>query len=221
VPLTPAQVLQLSTAIAGYAFPPAYFDYSAGAPVIGLTMAQVEARIRSDLTAGVPSRTKDGLSNVLYWGFTQMGGLSDVRVGQFRTNVSPMQLRAASLLLSGTPRPTLQSIKKLLLPQFSGVSFVSKVRMFLDPAGSATLDQQIMKIHGVRPTTVLAAVRPSKTNIPVSAANSAAYEAWCERLDYIRNMYLPHLRVVDIERGLFHLIQSGNVETSAVLLADA
>jgi hypothetical protein len=184
-------------------------------------MAKVEARIRSDLTAGVPSQTKDGLSNVLYWGFAQMGGLADVRVGHFRTRVNQERLQAASLLLSGTPRPTLQAIKNLRLPQFSGVSFVSKVRMFLDPAGSATLDQQIMKIHGERPTTVLAAVRPSKTNIPVSATNSAAYEAWCERLDYIRKKYLPNVRVVDIERGLFHLIQSGNVATSAVLLDDA
>jgi len=184
-------------------------------------MTNVEARIRSDLTAGDPSRTKDGLSNVLYWGFTQMGGLANVRVDYFRTKVSPTQLVEASLLLSGTPRPTLLSIKKLRLPQFSGVSFVSKVRMFLDPTGSATLDQQIMKIHGVRPTTVLAAVRPSKTNIPVSAANSGAYEAWCERLNYIRRMYLPNFRVVDIERGLFHLIQCGNVATSANLLADA
>jgi hypothetical protein len=150
-----------------------------------------------------------------------MGGLADVRVGHFRTTVSPTQLRAASLLLSGSPRPTLLSIKKLGLPQFSGVSFVSKVRMFLDPVSSATLDQQIMKIRGVRPTTVLAAVRPGKTTIPVSAANSAAYEAWCERLDYIRKTYLPAVRVVDIERGLFHLIQSGNLATSADLLADA
>jgi hypothetical protein len=78
-----------------------------------------------------------------------------------------------------------------------------------------------MKIHGERPTTVLAAVRPSKTNIPVSATNSAAYEAWCKRLDYIRKKYLPNVRVVDIERGLFHLIQSGDVATSAVLLDDA
>lgn len=59
-----------------------------------------------------------------------------------------------------------------------------------------------------------------KTNIPVSAVNSAAYEAWCERLDYIRKTYLPDVRVVNIERGLFHLIQSGNPATSADLLAD-
>ena len=143
------------------------------------------------------------------------------RLVALRNRVSQEQLQAASLLLSATPRPTLRAIKNLRLPQFSGVSFVSKVRMFLDPAGSATLDQQIMKIHGERPTTVLAAVRRSKTNIPVSVANSAAYEAWCKRLDCIRNMYLPSVRVVDIERGMFHLIQSGDVATSAILLADA
>lgn len=190
MPLSTSQVHQLSTAIAGYAFPSAYFDYVANIPVVGLTMPQVESRIRSDLISGAPSLTKDGLSNVLYWGFAQMGGLASVRVDRFRTQISQPQLQAASQLLSGTPRPALHAIASLRLPQFSGVSFVSKVRMFLDPTRSATLDQQIMKIHGVRATTVLAAVRRSKTSIPVSAANSAAYEAWCDRLDYIRSTYL-------------------------------
>ncbi len=221
MPLTRSQVHQFNTAIAGYAFPPAYFDFIANAPIVGLTMAQVEARIRSDLIAGTPSQMKDGLSNVLYWGFAQMGGLASVRVNQFRTRVTQRQLQAASQLLSGIPRPPLRVIANLRLPQFSGASFVSKVRMFLDPAGSATLDQQIMKIHEVRPTTVLAAVRRSKTSIPVSAANSAAYEAWCDRLNHIRITYLPSVRVVDVERGLFHLIQSGHVGIAADLLADA
>jgi hypothetical protein len=221
MPLTAAQLIQLSTAIARYAFPRAYFDYTANAPVTGLTMPQVEARIRNDLLAGTVSQTKDGLSNVLYWGFAQMGGLAPIRVARFRSQVSQQQLQAASHLLRATPRPALYPFARLGLPQFSGVSFVSKVRMFLDPTGSAALDSQIMKIHSLRPTTVLAAVRTYKTRIPVSAANSAAYEAWCDRLDCIRTTYMPTVRVVDIERGLFHLIQAGHAYSAADLLADA
>ncbi|MEN4918461.1 hypothetical protein ABE485_07295 [Achromobacter spanius] len=188
-------------------------------PVMGLTMAQVESRIRQDLLS--ETGVKDGLSNVLYWGFAQMGGLAPIRADRFRSSVTQDQLASATQLFSVSPCPSLVSIARLKLPQFSGVSFVSKVRMFLDPNGSATLDKQIMKIHGLRQTTVLAAVRALRNTIPVNTRNSAAYEAWCARLAQIQGLYLPSLRVVDIERGLFHLIQSGRVQCAADILADA
>ncbi|EHK67685.1 hypothetical protein KYC_04072 [Achromobacter arsenitoxydans SY8] len=186
---------------------------------MGLTMAQVESRIRQNLLS--EKGVKDGLSNVLYWGFAQMGGLAVIRADRFRSSVTQDQLASAAQLFAVSRCPSLVSIARLKLPQFSGVSFVSKVRMFLDPNGSATLDKQIMKIHRLRPTTVLAAVRALKTAIPVNTSNSAAYEAWCARLAQIRRLYLPSLRVVDIERGLFHLIQSGRVQCAADILADA
>ena len=220
MPLSPSQVATLRTAIDSYAFPPAHFDYVVGAPVLGLSMTDVESRIRRDLISGHDVGIKKGLSNVLYWGFAQMGGLAAVRVDRFRTRVSQAQLAAAAVLLTA-PRPPLTEIAALGLPQFSGVSFVSKVRMFLDPSGSATLDNQIMKIHVARPTTVLAAVRSRTTTIPVTAGNSAAYEAWCARLEYIKRTYFLDTRVVDIERGLFHLVQTGQVEYAATLLVDA
>jgi len=220
MPLSPSQVASLSAAIDGYAFPPAYFDYTVGAPVIGLTMTDVESRIRTDLMCGNGAGIKDGLSNVLYWGFAQMGGLAAVRVDRFRSAVSLAHLGAAAVLFA-TPRPLLADIAALGLPQFSGVSFVSKVRMFLDPAGSATLDNQIMKIHAALPTTVLATVHRRTTSIPVTSGNSAAYEAWCDRLDYIKSTYLPGVRVVDVERGLFHLVQTGQVAHAATLLVEA
>lgn len=222
MPLNGTQIKQLQAAIADYAFPAAYFDFRANAPGVGLSMSQVEVGIRSDLLAGLPSRTKDGLSNVLYWGFAQMGGLAHIRVARFRDQVSQSQLQAATDLFSRMSQPALTEIKKLDLPQFSGVSFVSKVRMFLDPTVSATLDQQIMKIDDVMPGTVLGAVRRYQTTIPVTQGNAVAYEAWCDRLSYIRTAYLSDsARVVDVERGLFCLIQQGHVAVAARLLADA
>ncbi len=209
----------LRAASGAYAFPPAHFDFSANVPVLGLTMAALETRVRHELLSEVG--VKDGLSNVLYWGFAQMGGLAAVRVDRFRTSVTQNQLISASRLFASNPRPSLADIANLKLPQFSGVSFVSKVRMFLDPKTSATLDMQILKIQSVRPTTVLAAIRQSKTTIPVTVNNSAAYEAWCLRLAQIRDTYFPDLRVVDIERGLFHLIQLGQVHCAADIVADA
>jgi hypothetical protein len=115
-------------------------------------------------------------------------------------------------------------MKKLRLPEFSGVSFVSKVRMFLDPTGSATLDQQIMKIHAALGHTVLATVsfRTGATQIPVTKANSLAYEAWCGRLYNIARTYFPAgTRVADVERGFFHMVQTSRVCLAARILHDA
>jgi hypothetical protein len=221
VPLTAPQVTILRTAIESYGFPAAYFDFAANAPVLGLSMSHVEACIRDDLVCGIPSRVKNGLSNVLYWGFAQMGGLAAVRAGRFRIGVTAGQLQAATQMFANTARPRLEDIALLRMPQFSGVSFVSKVRMFLDPLNSATLDNQIMKIHAARPTTVLAGVRQRGGTIPVNRTNSEAYEAWCDRLGYIKSTYLPSVRVVDIERGIFHLVQSGHIACAAELIGDA
>lgn len=118
-------------------------------------------------------------------------------------------------------RPSLENIALLGLPQFSGVSFVSKIRMYLNPVGSATLDLQIMKINEVCGGTLLAAVTQHTTRIPVSAGNSLAYEQWCDRLNFMAQTYLPSARAVDIERGLFQLIQSRQFIEAADLLKNA
>lgn len=207
-------------------FPPAYVDFTHGVPVRGLSTAQVEKRVRLDLRSGSPIRVRDGLSNVLYWGYAQMGGLAMVRVSRLRTLTTPSSssIVAATHLFSRCACPALFAIKRLRLPQFSGVSFISKVRMFLDPGGSATLDQQIMRIHAVCAHTVLAGVsfRAGATQIAVTRSNSDAYEDWCERLRNISKTYFPKTtRVVDVERGFFHLVQRGNVHLAAIILHSA
>jgi hypothetical protein len=96
--------------------------------------------------------------------------------------------------------------------------------MFLDPTGSGTLDQQIMQIHATLPHTVLATVtfRAGATQIPITQANSLAYEAWCGRLYTIAKGYFPHgTRVADVERGFFHLVQTNRVRLAARILHDA
>ncbi len=219
MPLTSSQVDCLRTAIGDNAFPSAYFDFTENRPVMDIKMDEVEARIRRGLLS--ESGVKDGLSNIIRWGFAQTMERAEYRVARFRSSVTTHQLEAAWRLFSSNSRPALLDIKRLMLPEFSGVSFVSKVRMFLDPERSATLDLQIMKIREYREATVLAAIRLYPTSIPVTVKNSAAYEAWCQRLASIRDTYLPGVRVVDIERGLFHLIQSGRTKAAADILADA
>ena len=50
--------------------------------------------------------------------------------------------------LVGVPAiPSMQEIKNLKMPQFSGMSFISKVLMFLNPANFCVLDQQIARLR--------------------------------------------------------------------------
>lgn len=221
MPLGTLQVKKLNDAINAYSFPTAHFDFSTQTPVVGLSMSQLETRIRQQLLSSSPGDIKDGLSNVLYWGFAQMGGLALVRVERFRSEVSGEQLKRASTLFTNHQRPTLYEIARLGLPQFSKVSFVSKIRMYLDPLKSATLDRQIMQMHQIYNDTILAAFKEDRTSIPTSMVNSNAYEAWCDHLAYIAQAYLPTARVVDIERGLFQLIQAGDVNEAASILKNA
>ncbi len=221
MPLDTLQVNKLTDAVKGYAFPTAHFDFSTQTPVVGLSMTELETRIQQQLLNSSVSQVKNGLSNVLYWGFAQMGGLASVRVERFRSTVTEAQLEQASELFAKHRRPALYDIARLKLPQFSKVSFVSKIRMYLDPVESATLDRQIMQMHQVHSDTVLAAFKEDATSIPTSIVNSNAYEAWCDRLSHIAQTYLPSARVVDIERGLFQMIQSGDVAGAAGILKGA
>ena len=182
----------------------------------------MEIAIGQELKSGDAERIKDGLSNVLYWGYAQMG-IRDTRVQRFRTKVKTSQLKQAGELFRRPRFPSVSEIKNLRLPEFSGLSFVSKIRMFLDPDDSATLDWQIMKIHERCPTTVLARLRiGNSTQIPITHNNSEAYEAWCRRMTEISRVHFGGcFRAVDIEHGLFQLIQRGEVETAAQILNEA
>jgi hypothetical protein len=212
----------LRDAIDGYSFPSDYFDFVANAPARLANTNAVEFRIRRDLTSGEPERVKNGLSNVLYWGYAQMG-IRETRVHRFREKVTLSQLKQAGDLFRRSHLPSVLNIKKLRLAEFSGLSFVSKIRMFLDPDKSAALDWQIMKIHKQCPTTLLANLYVGKsTQIPITQHNSEVYEDWCRKMADISSVYFGAcFRVVDVERGFFQLIQTGAVELAAQILMDA
>jgi hypothetical protein len=212
----------LRDAIGAYAFPSDYFDFVANAPERLANTNAIEIRIRRDLTSGESERVKNGLSNVLYWGYAQMG-IRDTRVQRFREKVTLSQLKQAGDLFRCSHLPSVLNIKKLRLAEFSGLSFVSKIRMFLDPDKSAALDWQIMKIHKQCPTTLLANLYVGKsTQIPITRHNSEAYEAWCRKMADISILYFDaSFRVVDVERGFFQLIQSGNIEGAVQILRNS
>ena len=220
MPLTHEQQEDLRRAIAGYSFPPQYYDFQAGRPLRLQTTRMVESRIKEGLVIGESELVKNALSNVLYWGFSQMG-FRDKRVKRFRDNVTEKNLVEAARLFRVNVPPSLLEIKKIALPQFSGMSFVSKIRMFLDPENSATLDFQIMKIHKANPHTVLSNVSVHKdaTQISITKKNSDAYESWCRKMRDISARYFDQgFRAVDIERGFFQLVQEGKASLAGEIL---
>ena len=228
MPLNQGQVDQLEQAILRYAFPGAYRNFSAGTAHLG-SMQDVEDAICPALRSRHIMEVKDGLSNVLHWGYGQQLGRQRTRVDKFRADVTNEQLQEFMALISGTVDVNLISIKAIGLPEFSNVSFVSKILMFLDPDNCATLDLQIMKM-ATQAGSPLANVKLYRgrhngrvtEQIPITQGNNRAYALWNATLGRIsQNYYARRYRVVDIERGFFHLIQTDLLPDASQILVDA
>ena len=223
--LTIEQKRDLQKAIENYNFPTVAFDFKLNKELQFDNMHDLEKHVLNLLLNPDITAIKDGLSNVLYLGYAT-SGYRDYRVKLFRKNVTDHQLRVVGKLFQRTLQPSITEIKELRMPQFSGISFISKIRMFLDPESSAVLDKQIIKIkfstHGKQ--TVLAKISYTlkESQLRPSKPNSNAYEAWCQRLLEIstRNFDSKY-RAVDIERGLFALIRNGKLNYAAKILANA
>ena len=184
-------------------------------------MKSVEKFIRNNLTSGNVYLVKNGLSNVIYWGFAKVG-YRNKRVGIFRNQVTHRQLHDATLLFADIRGDGLKKIKRIGFPQFSGMSFISKVRMFLDPINYVILDQQILKMNDVPAQMVLKDIAFGKkeTQLRISENNVRVYIDWCKKCVDISDSYFDgKYRAVDIERGFFTLIQSGWVELAAEILS--
>lgn len=141
MPFSPSQQEALHKAIKEYSFPPEYYDFILDRPERLEDTRAVEARIKADLISGDMNLVKNGGSNVLYWGFARMKYIRDFRFNRFREKVTRDNLCAATELFHSSGAPSLIKIKDIGLPEYSGMSFVSKIRMFLDPEKSATLDR--------------------------------------------------------------------------------
>ena len=144
----------------------------------------------------------------------------------FRDRVTDKQLVIFKEKIKYTNKPKLHDIKSIGLPQFSGISFISKIRMFLNPKSSAVLDQQIMKMKFTNSgkKTILENIFYSKneTQIRTSRHNSSVYEDWCKKLVDISNGYFnSEYRAADIERGFFILVRKGETEQAANILLNA
>ena len=223
MPLSRDQLNILSEAIREYTFPCVYYDFLNDCPSPQPNMRLVEGLIRDDLISGDLDLVKNGLSNVLYWGFAQVG-YRDQRVTLFRRQITRGQLHDATQFFCDIHGDGLREIKRIGLSQFSGMSFISKVRMFLDPNNYVILDQQILKMNTAPVTTLLKdiAFGNRETQIRISENNCRVYLSWCKKcVDISTSYYEGKYRAVDIERGFFTLIQKGQVKLAAEILSKA
>ena len=221
--LSQDEINTLDEAIRNYSFPCVCYDFQKDQPVNFPNLKEVEEFIRKDLKSGDRSGVKNGLSNVLYWGFAQVG-YRDNRVRIFRNKVTLDKLNDAANLFKKIIGNALKEIWQIKLPQFSGMSFISKVRMFIDPTSYVILDQQILKMNNEPFETPLNTIKfgENETQIRISHDNAAVYQKWCDKCNGISNTYFNGIhRAVDIERGFFTLIQNNKTMLAAKILSKA
>ncbi len=214
----------LFQAIRDYKYPFVTFDFEARHEITHPSMRKVEVAIRDQLLSDNLEAAKDGLSNVLYWGYARVG-FRNIRVERFRQNVTDAQLHKASLLFRRIEGPGVRQIAHLYMPEFRGLSFVSKIRMFLDTSRHVVLDRQLLKLREQQRPTIFHEVRigHNESMIRVTRHNETIYERWSTLCRDIAAKYSEDedVRAVDVERGIFHLVQTERVDLAAEILDNA
>jgi|SRR3989339_632766 len=223
MPLNQNQKNQLETSIIQYSFPAVYYDFLNNDPVITTNIQVVEEYIATLLYSDKLIDVKHGLANVLYWGYAQVG-FGATRVNRFINLVTENQMQGFQELLFNSTVPNMAAIKDLHLPEFSGMSFVSKVMMFLDPTNYCVLDKQISKLRNPECIKALSrlAFGPKENLIRISYNNQNVYNNWREECRAISAKYYQNAhRVTDVERGFFTLIQTDNLAAAQEIYNDA
>ena len=214
--LTSEQVAQLRAAMAAYNFPATYYDFAQQAECVVQGMPEVERYIHALLTSPVAQDVENGLANIVFWGNAN-AGYQMHRVMKFKQGVTAQQVQAFQALVRQAQVPGLDAIKKLGMPQFSGISFISKITAFLNPAQCGVLDLLIARMRRDGGPKALNTLRFHSAITP-TAVNCAAYAGWCAECQAISQQYLGgQPRVVDVERGFFYLIQNGQLEVARAI----
>jgi len=213
---------ELRYAIDRYDFPAVIFDFQYDWEVWMGPMSDVERYIRLQLISKDLDEVRDGLSNVLFWGFYRVG-FRDYRVQVFRQGVTLDQLQQASDLFGSPWRCDLRAIKSLGLPQFSMMPFVSKIRMFLDPSRYVILDNKLLKIRTSATSTLFHDIKKGakERTIRITQHNEACYDRWCAFCRRIAgdNFASEDYRAVEVERGVWQLVSDEHIDSAAEILA--
>ncbi len=100
------------------------------------------------------------------------------------------------------------------------MSFVSKLRMFLEPSNYVTLDRKLLELKNCNIRTLFHKIKEYQTSIPITEHNSRQYDQWCKKCKNTASCYFLNSGIiaVDVERGIFHLIDKGKADEAANLV---
>jgi hypothetical protein len=195
----------LLQAIKAYDYPPVTYDFVQQREIRFSTVQDLDNYLHTLLHSGDTQHVKDGLSGILYWGHYRTG-IREYRVNRFRTTITSDHIEQGIKTFKALDGTGLTKLQKLGLPEFRYMAFVSKLRTFLDPERYCVLDSKIARLT---PLTARLTFQP--TYIPITAHNERAYAWWvnvCQSLaSHLRTRLTT--RPVDVERGLFYLVDHG------------
>ena len=206
--LTSKQINTFQKSIRGYNFPAIYYNFAFHVAGNAGNMGKLEPIIHNMLISKKQQQVKYGLANIIYWGNANAGYQKN-RTYKFLNNVTPAQLRDFQSIVANPKMLSLQAIKKIGMPQYSGISFISKILMFLNPKQYCVLDLLIAKLANHSGTKAINNLKNYPTQLPITNHNCKIYCQWCDECQKISDKYYSgKYRVVDIERGFFNLIQN-------------
>ena len=109
------------------------------------------------------------------------------------------------------------------MPEFSGLAFISKVLMFLDPHKFVTLDKKIMQLKDDsnfnNPLSNIKFKAPT-TSIPINPNTHKYYTLWCILCKKIAEENFQDKLSVDIERGFFKLVENNDIEIAKRIIRE-
>lgn len=200
-------------AIRAYDYPPITYDFSEGRERVFPSMIDLEHFLKDLLLSGDVRLLKDGLSGILFWGYYRVD-YRDRRVKTFRDQVCDVHLQNASEIFPTLEGTGLMPLKRISLPQFSKMAFITKLRTFLDPDHYCVLDK---KIASLAPLAIR--LKREKTYIPITAHNERAYRWWVDSCLALGSRLQIKVRPVDVERGFFQLVNDKQVHLAEKLLS--
>lgn len=197
-----------------YDYPSVTFDFAEEREVGFTSMRELDDYLQSLLRSTDIAIVKDGLSGILYWGYYRVG-YRDHRVHRFRARVTDEQLREAVETFQVLPGTGLKTLKALKLPEYSQMAFVTKLQTFLDPDNWCVLDSKIANFNPLAKR-----LKRQPTSIPITTQNDQAYAWWVDSCRSLasRVPIIPNARPVDVERGIFYLIDHGRLDLAERLL---
>lgn len=206
----------LTEAIKAYDYPPVTYDFAQEREVRFSTMRSLDDYLQNLLRTSDVLSLKDGLSGILYWGHYRTS-YRDHRVREFRAGVADEQLQLAIETFQVLEGTGLMNLRKLALPEFRYMAFVTKLRTFLDPERYCILDSNVASL-----APLAKRLKRQPTYIPITAQNDRAYTWWIETCRALASHLHtePTARPVDVERGLFYLVDHGKRDCAEQLLSN-